>query len=201
MNRFAENRSSWGLRAGAATCLLAMAVNGCSFLFSAGPPPNHRELRYFDCPSTSGPPAVDTAIAVTGGLASLLVIALASGPGIFPSEIHPPSAHELTPAVGQVSPAATMALVAIPVVLVGLPTASAIYGYRQAGSCRDAKNDLIVRLNTAPASAPAPAPASAPVLAPASAPAPAPASAPAPAPASAPAPAPVPTPYQPLPGP
>jgi hypothetical protein len=152
-----ERRSSRGLRAGAATCLLAMTANGCSFIFAAGPPPNHREMRYFDCPSSYAPPAIDTAIAVTGGLVSLVAIAFAAHPVTF-SYIHRPDAQDGAPAVAQLGASGEAVLIAIPLVLVGLPAVSAIYGSKKVGSCRDAKAELVARINAVPAGALPPGP-------------------------------------------
>jgi hypothetical protein len=148
-------RSSSGLRVGAVTCLLALAANGCSFLFAEGPPPKHREMLYFDCPTSYGFPVVDTAIAVSGGLLSLAIIALATNP-VTLEAINVTGAR--APGTAQVSAGGTIALVAIPLVLVGLPGTSAVYGYQKVGDCRDAKAELAARMNAAPAAAPPPGP-------------------------------------------
>jgi len=46
--------------------MVVVLGDGCSFLFADGPPPNHREARYFDCESMDVLPAVDTTLAAAG---------------------------------------------------------------------------------------------------------------------------------------
>jgi hypothetical protein len=144
-----ERRSSRSPWAGAVVCLLAMAANGCSFMYAQSPPPNHTQMRYFDCPSSYAPPALDTAGAVAGGLFSLVLFAFAAygGSSSF-SAIQGANAREAAPGLANVGGAAV--LVAVPVVLVGLPAASAVYGYTKVGECRDAKAELDARLNATP---------------------------------------------------
>lgn len=112
-------------RATGVGCLLAMLGTGCSFIFAEGPPPNHREVRYFDCTSSYGPPAADTVVSVFGGLtaATLLVLSGLSDSGDRSDRV---------------------ALVSLPLVM--LPVSSAIYGYTQVGSCRKAQSELAMRL-------------------------------------------------------
>jgi hypothetical protein len=122
-------------RARVVVCLLALGANGCSFVFAGGPPANHRELKYFDCPTSHAPPIIDTVVAVTGGAVTFLAwglgTALASDSG---------------------GSANTILLAGIPLVL--LPAASAIYGYSKGGDCRDAKAELVARIYAPPVSAP-----------------------------------------------
>jgi hypothetical protein len=122
-----------GRMASVAACLLAMTANGCSFVFTHDPPPHHAEMRYFDCPSNSTAPTVDTTLTVAGGvvvLLSLLVISAASS-GFL-------GGASTDGAYGK------LGLLTLPTVV--LPLSSAIYGYTKVGNCRDAKNELSQRI-------------------------------------------------------
>lgn len=152
-----QRRSLKGPLAGAATCLLAMAANGCSFIFSAGPPPDHRQMRYFDCPSSHVPPVIDTVLAAAGGLVTLAAVALTENPINF-SEIRRPNAHEVAPAFAQIDGSEAAGLVAIAAALVAVPTVSAIRGYAKVSECREAKAELVARINAAPTVGPPPGP-------------------------------------------
>ena len=132
-------------RARAIVCLLALGVEGCSFIFAAGPPANHRELKYFDCPSSHAPPTIDTVVAVAGGVVTFL----AWGLGTALSSESGGNANSIL-------------LVGIPLVL--LPTASAVYGYSKGGDCRDAKAELVARIYASPRPAPPPAPSRPPIV-------------------------------------
>lgn len=120
------------MRAGvaAAAGLVAMAGSGCSFVFAHNPPPNHRELRYFDCPRSYTAPVVDTGVAVGATAVVLLAAAIAVSTGPFLG--------------GGDFNAGRFALVAVPVV--GLPTSSAVYGYVKVANCREAKAELVTRI-------------------------------------------------------
>lgn len=73
-------------------------------------------MLYFDCPTSYGFPVVDTAIAVSGGLMSLAIISFATNPMALEA-INVTGARASSTA--QISAGATIALVAIPLLLVG----------------------------------------------------------------------------------
>jgi hypothetical protein len=138
---------------GAISCVLAMTVGGCSLVFSDVPPANHRVLRYFDCDSTRALPATDTLIAAAGA-AELAFEAFRPEPGAG-SVAPPPGGGPAPMGPGPIPPPAssrptvgTLLLAAIP--LVAIPVGSAVYGYRRAATCRDAKTELAGRLMASP---------------------------------------------------
>jgi hypothetical protein len=138
-----EGRSWRGLRAGAVACLVAIAANGCSFLFADGPPPNHRQVRYFDCDSSYIYPAIDTVLAA-GGLGNLASVAFSrSAPAPAPVGGPAPS-----------SPGPSVSTVLLAIALAAVPVTSAVYGNTKARRCRDAKAELGYRLNASPLSGP-----------------------------------------------
>jgi hypothetical protein len=141
-------RSTRGLSAVATTCLLAVATNGCSFLFSEGPPPDHRELRYFDCDSTYFLPATD---AFLGAWGVGVLVASAFNP-YAPAPVGPDGAPA-GPSSG--TPVSALLLLGAATLV---PLTSAVYGYKKMGSCRDAKAELAVRLNTSSGGGPPVAP-------------------------------------------
>jgi hypothetical protein len=115
-----------------------MGASGCSFLFADGPPPNHRELRYFDCNTSNIFPAADTLVGVLG-------LGYVIGQALPSPDIETPSG----PAPGPPGPSVgSLVLKAIPFVV--LPVTSAVYGYKKVGKCRDAKAELASRLTASP---------------------------------------------------
>lgn len=105
-----------------AACLLSCFATGCSWLFVDKAPPNHAQLRYFDCTSSKIAPVLDTVEAVGGSLAA----------GIIASD----SSYGSDKAAG----------VAVEIGLAAVFAASAIYGYTATSDCRDAKDALAARI-------------------------------------------------------
>lgn len=106
----------------AAACLLACAAgasSGCSFFFSSGPPANVAQRQDFKCEESYAPPIVDTALASAGLVATLGLNSLAHA---FNS-----------------SGNARIGVFAL--ITVGLPGASAVYGYTQVHRCRAAEQN------------------------------------------------------------
>ena len=149
----------------------SIASSGCSYIFSKGPPDDHRRLRYFDCSTSYAPPVLDTIWAGLNGLGALN--AASSSDAEWTSTY---------------SRGATMAVGLVWLMLSG---SSAFYGYSQVSSCNEARNQMIMRMNNRypnePRSWPPPPPRSFPPPAPAPAdPPPEAPPAPQPAPPSAP---------------
>jgi hypothetical protein len=117
----------------AAVLPLALAVGGagCSFIFSEGPPPAHRELATFDCGDSRAPPIVD-AVAAAG-------FALLS--------------YSTAASVDQTKGADDQRQARVgAVVLAGasvLDLASAVYGFSTSAGCREAKRTRALDLETA----------------------------------------------------
>jgi hypothetical protein len=121
----ARSMLNLGARTLVVSCLLLLS-SGCSFIFSEGPPPQHRALPYFDCSSSYAPPVLDT---VWGGI-NLLGAAMAAGQ------------TDADYADKEVSRGAT---IGIGLAWVALSGASAIYGYKKVDECRQAKEQLMLR--------------------------------------------------------
>jgi hypothetical protein len=157
--------------------MTSLSLSGCSFIFSDGPPANHRQLPYFDCSTSYAPPVLDTIWAGLNGLGALT--ALASSSEEWEQR--------------QTSDRSTVIVVGLS--WLALSGASAMYGYNKVGECKPAKEQLMLRMSRqqiAPAWPPPPGyPPGYPP----------PASPPAPAPYPAPAPPPSPPPAQPAPTP
>jgi len=75
-----------------------------------------QNVKSFECTDSYTLPVVDTVLAVVGGTVSFMIYGLGSALGGSP----------------------TPAFYGFALVTVGLPTASAIYGYNKVGSCRGA---------------------------------------------------------------
>ena len=150
-----------------ATLILTSATGGCSFAFVNGPPPNHRQLPFFDCTASNTLPTLD----LVAGALSLLDAVAAGTDGSGSTATGSGKADLITFAVGA-----------------ALLGASAAYGYKKTGECRDAETQLMLRTPPTPTLAPGyppPVPFDPWVPHPAVAPVPAP-GAPAPAPAPSP---------------
>jgi hypothetical protein len=102
---------------------LAAGSGGCSFLFVDGPPEKHRQLPYFTCSTSKAWPVVDTIFAASYAVATAGVLSADSNDS---------------------SSKATAALV--PAAAAALMTASAVYGYGKTSSCREATDELQLRL-------------------------------------------------------
>jgi hypothetical protein len=103
---------------------------GCSFIFSEGPPANHQRLPYFDCSTSYAPPVIDT---VWAGLQGLNALGAAAT-----------SEQEWNADISR------GAVIGVALFWVALSGSSAIYGYNKVGNCRQAKNELMLRLSRQP---------------------------------------------------
>jgi hypothetical protein len=107
---------------------------GCSLLFVDGPPERHRQLPYFTCSTSKAWPVVDTIFAASYAVATA---------GVLSAETNDSSSK------------ASAALV--PAAAAALMTASAFYGYGKTSSCREATDELqmrLMRMQTAPGANP-----------------------------------------------
>jgi len=124
-------------RMGVWTAVLAL-FPGCSFAFVDGPPTTHKQLPYFECTSSNVLPTVDAALGVIYGVAGVgMLVDGASSSGSYQD-------NNKSDAI--LAGAAAAVLVA-----------SGIYGYQKTSSCREAKEQLMVRLGNGPGFAPRPA--------------------------------------------
>jgi hypothetical protein len=198
-----------------ALAVVLSAASGCSFIFSEGPPDDHRARTTFQCGESLAPPIVDTvgvgffALTAVGAQSSKEKdVANAAAMGKDPVQTR----HDINAATG------------VLVALAAIDAASAIYGYHAVRACRVAQETRMSDLERArwlpppygvppwgeppplwpprppPPVAPAP-PASAPAAPPAEAPAAPPAEQPAAPPAEQPAPEAAPLPEPPAPAP
>jgi hypothetical protein len=104
-----------------ALLVAALCANaGCSFLFVDGPPAQHRKMPYFECSSGKGWPIVDGVLGV--GLAI-------DAAGTMSSQN---SANRADAVMAGVEAAAFLA--------------SAAYGASKTSACREAKDELMLRL-------------------------------------------------------
>jgi hypothetical protein len=106
----------------------AIACGGaaCSLAFVNGPPPNHRQLPFFDCTSSNLLPTVDLLFA---GAAAVDAVGGTAGASGLPS-----SRTELA---GFAVEAAAFA-------------ASAVYGYGKTSACKKAQGELFARTPSTP---------------------------------------------------
>ncbi len=118
-----------------ATLILTSATGGCSFAFVNGPPPNHRQLRFFDCTSSNTIPTLDLVVSAL----SLLDAVAAGTDGSGTTATGSSKADLITFAAGA-----------------ALLGASAAYGYKKTGECRDAETQLMLRTPPTPTLAPSP---------------------------------------------
>ncbi|GEM_PF-1876933 len=106
--------------------LLAAGSGACSFMFVDGPPEKHRQLPYFVCTTSRAWPVVDTVLGAAYGIEAIAAASLSS-------------ANSNSTAGG------TPAAVAVGAVA-ALFVASAVSGYGKASACREATDELQVRL-------------------------------------------------------
>jgi len=144
--------------------LLPTLLGGCSFVFAGGPPAEHQQMPYFDCPSTFGLPVADGFVAASSIAGAVTTFRQSKQEYAIKND----GANRN--AAGAVSVALATTFVA-----------SAIYGIVQANRCQAAKEQLKARIME-------------PILRPPLRPAPPPLPRPAPVPAPAPAPETVPPP-------
>jgi len=128
-------------RMGVWAALLAVLPAGCSFAFVDGPPTTHKQLPYFECTSSNVLPTVD---AVTAGLFGISAVGALVSASQSSSDSYSSNSSDKGDAV----------LFGALAAVVG---ASAIYGYQKSSTCREAKEQLMVRLGNGPGFAPHPA--------------------------------------------
>jgi hypothetical protein len=108
--------------------LTSVSLTGCSFIFSEGPPPNHERLPYFDCSTSYAPPVLDTIWAAANGLGA------ASAAGTSEAKWNAENSTSRD------------AVIAVGLIWLGVSGASAIYGYNKVASCRQAKDQMMLRM-------------------------------------------------------
>jgi hypothetical protein len=101
----------------------SLGAGGCSFIFVDGPPTQHKKMPYFDCTSSNALPVIDVVIAGAEGLAAASALA---------SRSQYDSSYVTSEAVTQLGVAALFA-------------ASGISGLSKTSSCREAKDELLLR--------------------------------------------------------
>ena len=114
-----------------ALCILFLAGGNqaCSFAFVDGPPKTHRQLNYFTCTSSNVLPTIDV---VLGAITAVETV------GLFSARTSLGANTELT------------AIAAVAAAEAALFTASAISGYGKTSDCREATDELQVRLSRMP---------------------------------------------------
>ena len=116
-----------------ATLLWLGSQSGCSLLFVDAPPPNHAQLRHFDCTSSKAAPIIDTVI---GGYQVVrTAVALSAEDSDYGSY-----------------PISRGADIAFGLGLSTLFIASAVYGFSTTGDCSDAEDALARRSLSRPES-------------------------------------------------
>lgn len=119
--------------------LCSLGSGGCSYLFVDGPPKQHKQMPYFTCSTSKGWPVVDTVIGGVYGIAAISAFAAGAGAG----------SNDTT-----VSGAAAAGVAA-------LMLASAVSGYHDVSECREATQELqmrLMRMQPGPAWYPGPSP-------------------------------------------
>jgi hypothetical protein len=101
-----------------------LGASGCSFIFVDGPPTQHQKMPYFDCSSSNALPILDVAIAAAEGLTAASDLA---------GRDQYNSSYVTTEAVTQLGVAALFA-------------ASGISGFSKTSACREAKDQLMLRM-------------------------------------------------------
>jgi len=102
-----------------------MWLSGCSFIFVSGPPTNHEQLPYFSCSESRAAPVVDTI------LAALQALNLATAASV--------SDQQWSDNFNGDPPFSRGAAVPLYVGTTLFTAASAYYGYKNTGDCREAK--------------------------------------------------------------
>lgn len=130
-------------------CWLGVAANGCSLMSTHGPPVHYGQQQDLHCTRRYTAPIVDTVNTVIGVYAALLVYDFVRYPPDLDVAIAPPNARDTgfrsglamgPPLYAASNPVTTALLFGIP--LVGLPAASAVYGYVNVADCRSASAEL-----------------------------------------------------------
>jgi hypothetical protein len=138
---------------------LTTLLGGCSFTFAGGPPADHQQMPYFDCPSTFGLPVADGFFAAAGVTAAVTTFRQSK------QEFAEKNNKQNRNVAGGIN-----------VGMAAIYAASAVYGIVQANRCQAAKDALKARILTpmlrppvrpAPPSLPPPPPLPAPEAPPA----------------------------------
>ena len=108
------------------TVFLATASGACSYLFVDAPPERHRQLPYFQCTTSKAWPVVDTVVASAYAIDTAVFLGMA---GKSSSD----RAAAGTLGIGSLAAAALFA-------------ASAVSGYGKVSDCREATEELQLRL-------------------------------------------------------
>jgi hypothetical protein len=101
--------------------VLGASGTGCSFVFVDGPPAGHKKMQYFDCSTSNWLPVVDVGLGAIYGLSAV-------GAAVD-------SNQEKTQLAGLA-------------VLTGALVASGAYGFQRTSACREAKAQLMERLDS-----------------------------------------------------
>jgi len=120
------DRTSFAAALRLALCGLVLTGGGCSYVFVDGPPKNHAQLPYFECSSSKAWPVLDVVLAASLGVGASATFV-----------DHGSSSGDTSEAVIAAAEAALFAV-------------SALTGYQRVGECREAKDQLIARLGSAP---------------------------------------------------
>ena len=114
--------------------VLTLSLGGCSFAFVHGPPPNHKQLAFFDCTTSNLLPFGDSLLGVVflGATADAV------------------SRYSSTNSYGLSSSSSSKADIATDAALAALLSASAIYGFVKTSNCVDAQNALLARTPPTP---------------------------------------------------
>jgi hypothetical protein len=117
-----------------AIAVVLSAASGCSFIFSEGPPDDHRARATFQCGESSAPPIVDTVgvgyfaySAILEQQAKETTVAKAVAKGMDPAQAR----HDVNVQIG------------ITVAAAVIDAASAVYGYHAVHACRVAQETLV----------------------------------------------------------
>jgi len=104
---------------------------GCSFVFGGGPPAEHQQMPYFDCPSTFGLPVADGFFAVSGVAAAAMTFNQSK------EEYAAKNKNGNRNVAGGINVATAVIF-----------ASSAVYGIVQANRCQAAKDQLKARILT-----------------------------------------------------
>lgn len=117
----------------------SLALTGCSFLFTSGPPAQHRQLPYFECSTSRAAPIADTIF----GVAQVVGIAITASQ----SEAEFNKANEVTEG-GRDPIIKRNTSIGLSVLFGAMWGLSAYTGYARTSACRAAKNELLIRAST-----------------------------------------------------
>jgi hypothetical protein len=137
---FSSTRAPNATAVSVALALVAAAIVpcGCSFLFSAGAPDNHRALESFQCGDSYAPPVVDT---VVGGLLAFGAIGAAANEDKTVAKANPVDQPQVR--------RDTNVGIGVAIAFAVADAAGAIYGYHAAGDCREAQATRLAEVSRA----------------------------------------------------